>query len=81
MNKVWECYVAGISPTNATAAFRAIILWNGGAPVITWEPDLNEGGTRHERVHTVEGRESLTAGSWGPTNASSRFFRVKVELK
>ena len=26
-------------------------------------------------------RESLTAGSWGPTNASSRFFRVKVELK
>ena len=51
-----------------------------GAPIIGWEPDLNEGGTRHERVYTIEGRESLTEGSWGPTNAASRFFRVKVSM-
>lgn len=81
VNTVAECYVAGLVPTNAADVFRAVISWKDGAPVITWEPDLNEGGTKHERVYTVEGRESLTQGSWGPTNANSHFFRVKVELK
>ncbi|MBP5543175.1 MAG: hypothetical protein ILM98_03805 [Kiritimatiellae bacterium] len=81
MNKVWECYVAGLCPTNAAETFRAVISWEDGEPKIGWEPDLNDGGTKDVRVYTVEGRESLTAGSWGPTNASSRFFRVKVELK
>ncbi len=51
-----------------------------GEPIVGWEPDLNEGGTKHERVYTVEGRESLTDGDWGPTNAASRFFRVKVSM-
>ena len=81
VNTVAECYVAGLVPTNAADVFRAIISWKDGAPVITWEPDLNEGGTKHERVYAVEGRESLTQGSWGSTNANSHFFRVKVELK
>ena len=43
-------------------------------------PDLNEGGAKQERVYTILGRESLSSGSWGPTNANSRFFRVKVAL-
>ena len=80
VNKVWECYVAGLNPTNATDLFRAVIWMTDGKPVIGWTPDLNEGGTKQERVYTVEGRESLTNGSWGPTNAASRFFRVKVAL-
>ena len=80
MNKVWECYVAGLVPTNATDLFRTVIWMEGGKPVIGWTPDLNEGGTKQDRVYTVEGRESLTSGSWGPTNAASRFFRVKVAL-
>ncbi len=80
MNKVWECYVAGLVPTNATDIFRALISMENGNPVIGWTPDLNEGGTKQERVYTVEGRESLTNGSWGPTNAASRFFRVKVAM-
>ena len=80
MNKVWECYVAGLNPTNATDVFRAVISMKNGEPVVGWEPDLNEGGTKHERVYTVEGRESLTIGDWGPTNAASRFFRVKVSM-
>ncbi len=50
-----------------------------GEPVIGWEPDLNEGGTKHERVYTVEGKANLT-DSWAPTNAASRFFRVKVSM-
>ena len=40
----------------------------------------NEGGTKHERVYTVEGKENLTDKSWVPTNSASRFFRVKVTM-
>ena len=40
VNKVWECYVAGISPTNATEVFRAVISWENGEPKISWEPKL-----------------------------------------
>ncbi len=80
VNKVWECFVAGLVPTNATDLFRAVIsIGANGAPVVGWEPDLNEGGTKHERVYTVEGKENLT-DSWAPTNSASRFFRVKVSM-
>ena len=81
VNKVWECFVAGLNPTNATDVFRTVIsIGADGAPVVGWEPDLNEGGTKHERVYNVEGRESLTDGTWAPTNSASRFFRVKVSM-
>ena len=79
VNKVWECFVAGLVPTNASDVFRAVISMENGAPVVGWEPDLNEGGTKHERVYTVEGKENL-ADSWAPTNSASRFFRVKVSM-
>ena len=78
-DKVWECYVAGISPTNEAARFEARIDVSNGVPVVTWSPDLNDGGTKAERVYTVEGKERLGDG-WGPTNAASRFFRVKVGM-
>ena len=65
----------------ATDVFRAVIsIGADGESVVGWEPDLNEGGTKQVRVYTVEGRESLTDGDWGPTNAASRFFRVKVSM-
>ena len=80
VQKVWECYVAGVNPTNTYDVFHATISINGdGGPIIGWEPDLNEGGTKHERVYTVKGKENL-ADFWSPTNAASRFFRVKVEM-
>lgn len=64
-----------------TNVFRTVIsIGADGEPVIGWEPDLNEGGTKHERVYTVEGRENLTEGSWGPMDAASRFFRVRVSM-
>ena len=78
---MYECHVTGLNPPNATDVFRTVISIGGdGEPVIGWEPDLNECGTKHERVYTVEGRESLTDGDWRPTNAASRFFRVRVSL-
>ena len=54
VQKVWECYVAGLVPTNAMDVFRAVISMENGAPVVGWEPDLNEGGTKHLRVYTIE---------------------------
>ena len=74
VNKVWECYVAGLSPTNAAERFEARVDMMDGEPVVRWNPDL--GATRD---YAVEGKETLGDG-WGPTNAASRFFRVKVKL-
>ena len=81
-NKVWECFVAGISPTNETARFTAKIEMREGLPVIMWEPDLNENGAKAERLYKVYGRESLGEGcEWQyPTNSLHRFFKVTVEM-
>lgn len=78
---VWQCYLTGVGVTNATAAFRmkSITVVDGVAKV-TWEPDLNEGGTKRERVYTVEGKRKMT-DPWGNFDEKSRFFRVKVEME
>ena len=79
-NKVWECFVAGICPTNETASFTARIEMQDGAPVVTWEPDLNTNG--EIRTYKVYGRETLDGGGeWQfPTNSLHRFFKVTVEM-
>ena len=81
-NKVWECFVAGISPTNETAEFTAKIEMQGDTPVVTWEPDLNENGAKSERLYKVYGRESLDDSSpWQyPPNSLHRFLKVTVEM-
>lgn len=77
---VWECYVAGLSLTDADAAFKVkSISFVDGEPVIEWDPDLNEGKTKTERTYVEEGKASM-ADEWGPRDASSRFFRVRVVL-
>ncbi len=72
---VWECYVAGLSPTDPAAAFKikSITVTNGEVAV-EWEPDL--GGNR---AYAVEGKDSMADG-WDEPDASSRFFRVRVGL-
>jgi len=73
----WQEYVAGTVPTNGLSLFEAMILMSNGVPFVTWTPDL---GTA--RLYTVEGKASLTNAAWSsPTNAATRFFRVKVSLK
>ncbi len=80
VNKVWECYVAGLVPTNATDVFRAVISISDGKPQISWEPRLSA-EEEAKRTYTIEGRESLTDGEWTtPTNAASCFFRVRVTM-
>ena len=80
-NKVWECYVAGISPTDIAAKFTAKIEMKDGNPVITWEPNLNADGAV-VRIYKVYGSETLeNGGDWqSPTNSLHRFFKVGVEI-
>ena len=59
--KVWECYVAGISPTNETAKFTAAIEMVDGVPQITWSPNLNTNGI--ERTYSIWGKTNLTDGA------------------
>lgn len=74
-NQVWECYVAGLDPTNATSRFLATLSFDGsGAPSVGWTPDLGA-----ERVYAVEGRATLT-NAWGAVGDGSRFFRVHVAM-
>lgn len=79
-NKVWECFVAGISPTNENSIFSAKIEMVDGAPVVKWEPDLNTNGVI--RAYKVYGKETLEGGGeWQyPTNSLHRFFKVTVEM-
>ena len=79
-NKVWECYVTGISPTNEAAKFSAKIEMKDGAPVVTWKPDLNTNGI--VRIYKVYGSETLeNGGEWQyPTNSLHKFFKVTVEI-
>ena len=84
MNKVWECYVAGISPTNAAAAFRAVISWNAGVPVISWVPELAPEEAA-KRIYHKYGRKSLTDPNenWTEINGDEalfNFFKVSVEM-
>jgi len=73
----WEEYLAGTIPTNRASVFKVSIVLSDSMPFVTWTPDLGA-----ERVYTVEGKTSLTNITWlSPTNAASRFFRVKVSPK
>lgn len=75
----WECYVAGLDPTNAKSVFTAAISLTNGTPYITWSPNLNTNGV--VRKYTILGKESLTdIADWAPTNSTHRFFKVKVEM-
>ena len=74
-HKTWEEYVAGTVPTNCESVFKTLITVSNGVPLVTWNPDLGAA-----RVYTVEGISRLTDGVWGTTNASSLFFRAKVQM-
>ena len=79
-NKVWECYVAGICPTNETSKFTAKIELKDGVPIVTWDPNLNTNGV--VRAYKVYGSATPeNGGDWQfPTNSLHRFFKVNVEM-
>ena len=89
VNKVWECYVAGISPTNAAARFEATIeMGADGKPVVLHDPPLSA-EEEAKRTYRTLGKKSLDpTEDWvdvtdeaDPDAAGYRFFKVKVEMK
>ena len=77
--KVWECYIAGLDPTNPESRFVAEIEMRDGLPVITWKPNLNE--EQETRIYTIYGNATLDENGWtSPTNSLHRFFKVGVKL-
>ena len=79
VNKGWECYVAGLDPTDPTSLFQSKISLVDGKIVIEWTPYLNESAT--SRIYTVYGRKDLREGDWEtPIKPSHKFFKVKVSM-
>ncbi len=89
----WEEYVVGTKPDDgASAGLTALFEIVDGRPLISWTPDLNEGGTYSKRLYTVWESESVNgpwtvvegaAGSEGVVPELSfrtRFYKVTVEL-
>lgn len=85
---VWQCYLAGLSPTDTEAEFqvKSVSIVNGEV-IIEWDPDLNDNGTKMARHYTLLGKRLLTDGDWSeiPSDADMdaegwRFFRVRVGL-
>ena len=88
VNKVWECYVAGISPTNAAARFEVTIeIGADGKPVVRWNPPLAP-EEEAKRTRKVLGKRTLDpAEDWtdvtdlaDPDAAGYRFFKAAVAL-
>lgn len=82
-------YVAGLDPTDPTSKFETTFsIGADGKPVVTWTPDLNEGGTKSERVYRVLGAKELgAAAQWDdvtdvedPDAEGYRFFKAAVEM-
>lgn len=77
INTVWECFVAGLDPTDPDAVFRVDISLNDDKPRIDWTPDLGSA-----RDYRLEGRTELGGedGWEKPTTEDHRFFRARVAL-
>lgn len=86
---VWQDFVAGTDPTDKTSEFKASISFVDGKPVITWTPDLNEGGAKSLRTYRTLGIDDLSQSAdpaaWREVapgaESDYKFFKVKVELK
>ena len=88
-NAVWECYVAGLSPTSAVARFETTIEINAdGRPVVSWRPRLSADETG-KRVYRTLGKRTLDPDEdWVDVtdnpdldSAGYRFFKETVRLK
>ena len=83
--KVWECYVLGLNPNDATNDFRitSFSLDVHGMPYIKFEPPQDKWNVPSAKP-VVQGTENLTTGDWQDVldggNPNFRFFKVKVKL-
>ena len=89
VNKVWECYVAGISPTDEDARFLATITMDAdGKPEISHNPPLSA-EEEAKREYRVLGKRTLAPDEdWAdvtdvpnPDAAGYRFFKATVRMR
>lgn len=88
VNRVWECFVAGISPTNEAEKFEArIAIGANGKPEVSWLPKLPP-EEETKRIYRILGTKTLESGAqWSdvtslanPDAEGYRFFKVSVEI-
>ena len=89
VNKVWECYVAGIDPTDEEARFEATIeIGADGKPEVKWNPPLSEEEAA-KRTYRTYGKKTLDPKEgWTDVTdvedldaAGWKFFKAAVEMK
>ena len=78
----WECYAAGLDPTDPNSKLRTSIRMENGVPKITWSPDLSP-----KRTYRLLGKASLSDAAWKEVDVKSevemrhyRFFKVELVL-
>ena len=81
---LWESYVAGLDPEDATSKFMAKIeMGADGTVKITWSPDLSTAEV--PRTYTTLGKATLLDKDWVPVTDANKsqmhFFKVKVEME
>ncbi|MBR3582999.1 MAG: leucine-rich repeat protein, partial [Kiritimatiellae bacterium] len=81
----WECYVAGLDPTNPASDFKVRLVSHGGAASLEWTPDLSRASDK--RAYRVMGKKVMESTEWTEvTDAGDwvaegwRFFQVRVAL-
>ena len=75
-NAVWECYVAGLDPTNPDSRLIATIRMEGDTPVVGYLPPRPE-HTPAEWYHVV-GKADLADEEWEELADGQRFFKVRI---
>lgn len=78
---VWQCYVAGLNPTDARSRFLAKIKVENDRPIISWAPNVDK------RDYEILGKVNLEDPQWTNLGAAKtaktdgyRFFKIKVSM-
>lgn len=83
----WLCYLTGMNPLDEKASFKACFRIEDGQWQVIWNPDLNEAGTKTNRIYHLEGKKGMLDEKWEDLQGVEdleeegwRFFRVGVEM-
>jgi len=71
--ELWQCYVAGLIPSDSASKFLAFIEMVNGEPKISFEPNL-----KNARKYTILGSSDLK--NWHESIKNMPFYKVKVDL-
>jgi len=78
---IWQSYIAGLDPNDPASVFRITVFTMNGDTVtdLQWAPDHTHAAAPLRREYEVWGKTNLLDATWHwPTNASTRFFRIKA---